>query len=334
MSDLFRISPKGDYHTHLDGSIRPATFLELQTSTEYADEAAVREDLCFKTGWGLPRCLKSFSTTLTVLQKPENVERVAYELCQDMAADGVTDLEIRYCPSLHLTEGMDREDVVAAVYNGLERANRELSNFEARQIVTILRNYSAWDGGDLKDQIKRSVKEAELLVELAVGSKDKLVVGIDIAGNEYDVPPELLANPVSKASRAGLNITIHAGEDPKNVKNVRTAVRMGAKRIGHGIAAALDTRLMQDLKDADIFMEFCPTSNIHTGAINDYADHPIGLFLEREIPFALCADNTLLSNTSTSQEYRRMQKAFPMLLTDVILVELAEQSLRGRFGSK
>jgi adenosine deaminase len=346
--------------------------------------ADIAASLCFQPGWDLPCCLRSFASTLRVMQSAAALERIAYELCEDLAADGVWYAEVRYCPSLHRAAGLADEAIVAAVGRGLQRASAELSatgwgavagdgggegggegvEGEAAgrrtvrcrfyQLLTILRDLGPDEamvvaqlavrssatggggdggaggaggaGGDAEDAL-RTEYGAEYGAECDGGdAEDALrVVGIDLAGNEHAHPPELFAAAFEAAHASGtLGITVHAGEagggsngdddggkgaalEAAAAANIVTAVeRLHATRIGHGVAAASDAAVMALLRDRGVTVEVCPTSNVHTGAVRCCAEHPAALFLRRGIAIVPCADNTLLSATSTGREYEAL----------------------------
>ena len=311
---LVRNLPKAELHCHLDGSMRDRTFLELYRTrrsrtqdddgVDFNTTADVRNELCFRVGWDLPRCLRCFTTTLKVLQTGAALERVALELCEDLAADGVVYAEIRYCPSLHRGEGLSDVQIVAHVGVALERASARVRSPEGKpcrfyQIITALRDLGP--------------NEAHKMVDLAVSmGRAHRVVGVDLAGNEYAHPPELFAEAFRGAHRAGLGVTVHAGEGStaQAARNVRTAVEvLGATRVGHGVAADTDPGVVALLRERAICVECCPTSNVHTGSIAHVAQHPAPRFLRAGLRLAPCADNTLLSATRTSDEYLALAQA-------------------------
>ena len=322
----YQTIPKAELHVHLDGSLRVNSLLELvrqqNLSFPFNTEAGAIKALCFQPGWDLTRCLNSFATTLQVLQTPENIERVTYELCEDLHRDGVTYAEIRYCPSLHLQQGMDHSDVVNRVASGMSQAEIDFG-ITARQILTILRNF----GNDA--QVAQ--EEADALVRLATSTKHQGVVGIDLAGDEYHFPPELFAGVFTYARDAGLHRTVHAGEGGSEMsKNILTSVQvLHAERIGHGVAARYDPTIVALLRDRNIAVEVCPTSNIHTGSVKDYQDHPAGYLFDQGVTIVPCADNTFLSQTTTSQEYAHLARH--LNFTDKELIKIARDSFKARF---
>ena len=294
-----------ELHCHLDGSLRASTFIELynalvpsnsDSSMKFRGEEDVHGQLAFQPNWDLPRCLQSFATTLLVLQTPDNLERVSFEVCEDLhLLSNVTYAEIRYCPSLHRQNGMKDDDIVQAVYKGLTRAEEVYPDCQFRQIVTILRDLGP--------------EEAMAMAQLACDhGRDKYIVGVDLAGNEYDHPPEefVCAFDFVHNHESNLGITIHAGEGDSDAaeKNIWTAIDLlHASRIGHGVAARRSCELQKVLQSRDIPIEICITSNAHTGSIADLTSHPVKSFIEAGLQVIPCCDNSLLSQTTTRTEF-------------------------------
>jgi len=297
--------PKAELHIHLDGSLRIDTlmeFLKEDGKLEHDDLFEFFDSIKFRGGMDLESCLKRFETTISVLQTQERVERVAFELAQDMFCDKVSYMEVRYCPILHTQRGYTPQLIFNSVAKGLRRA-RDMYGIEFGIIFSCLR--------------ERPVEDAWEVVRLAERNRQWGVVGIDLAGNEYRYPPEKFKDVFEYAHDAGLGITVHAGEGT-NAESIRSAVRiLKAKRIGHGITAVLDKELMKELRDEGITLEFCPTSNIHTGAIRNYKEHIAKECLDFGIKCCACTDNRLFSNTTTSKEYYNLAAAQGLSLSDV-----------------
>ena len=127
-ADRFLRLPKAELHVHLDGSLRPATLLDLAAAAgrdlPASDPGRLREYMRVEDARDLAEYLARFALTIQVLQTPEALERVAYEMVQDAAADGVRYLEVRYCPALSRDRGLTLDQVIAAERRGLLRGER------------------------------------------------------------------------------------------------------------------------------------------------------------------------------------------------------------------
>jgi adenosine deaminase len=271
--------PLADLHRHLDGSLRPATVAEL------ADERglAVPRDLAFSPGMGLLDALSRFAFTLSLLDTQAAVARVAAEMCEDAAAEGVTRLEIRFAPQLH--RAAPPEAILDAA----------LSGAAGRAGIILCGLY-----GEPPDV---------LLALVHAGARRRGVVGIDLAGGPSPAHAfrlEDYAPAFRRAEELGLGRTVHAGEG-RAVTEVRTAIEtLHAQRIGHGTTLLDDPAVVDLVRDRGVTIEACPTSNVHTGAVARVAAHPLPRWLDLGVRACVCADNTLLSGTNAAEELRRV----------------------------
>ena len=291
-SDLLRRLPKAELHCHLDGSVRPSTLLEL--AREYKkplprdDAEALADYMRVDDARSLEDYLARFDVTLGVMQTPEALERIAYELSVDAAADGVRYIEVRYAPVLNTREGMSLEQAVESAVRGLERAERD-GGAMARVLVTALRHLSP------------SVSLE--LAHLAVAYKHRGVVGFDLAGGELGNPASPHAAAFAYAREHDLACTCHAGEGA-DASYVREAVHVcGAHRIGHATRLIEDESLTQYVNDRRIALEICLTSNVQTHAVDSYEEHPLRAYFDRGVNVVLNTDNRLMSGTTLTDEY-------------------------------
>jgi adenosine deaminase len=289
---LLRRLPKAELHCHLDGSVRPATLLEL--GREYKkpmprdDAEALREYMRVDDARSLEDYLARFDVTLSVMQTPEALERIAYELSIDAATDGVRYIEVRYAPVLNTREGMSLERAVESAIIGLERAERD-GGAMARVLVTGLRHLSP----DVSLELAR----------LAVAFKHRGVVGFDLAGGELGNPAAPHAAAFAYAHEHDLACTCHAGEGA-DASYVREAVHVcGANRIGHATHLIEDESLTQYVNDRRIALEICLTSNVQTHAVESYQEHPLRQYFDRGVNVVLNTDNRLMSGTTLTDEY-------------------------------
>jgi adenosine deaminase len=290
--EQLRRLPKAELHCHLDGSVRPATLLEL--AHEYgapmprSDAESLRTYMRASDVHSLEEYLERFSVTLSVLQTAEALERVAYELVEDAAADGVRYIEIRYAPMLNVTGGLSLGEAIEAPLRGLARAEHEHGTV-GRLILCALRQYDPDD----------SLEVAELGAEYRLRG----VVGFDLAGPEAAYPASHHARAFAYARERGLACTCHAGEGA-GADSVREAVHVcGAERLGHAARLIEDASLTDYVGEHRIPLEICLTSNVQTGAAPSYEGHPIRQFFDRGLNVVLNTDNRLMSDTTLTDEY-------------------------------
>jgi adenosine deaminase len=270
-----------DLHRHLDGSLRPATARALAAERGLA----VPPDLAFRAGMGLAEALAKFAFTLSLLDTPAAVRRVASEMCEDAAAEGVTTLEIRFAPHLH--RGAPPEAILDAALEGV-----------AGRAGLIL---CALYGED--------PRVLGALVEAAASRPG--VVGVDLAGGpapDHAHRLEGYAPVFRRAGDLGLGRTVHAGEGRPPAEIRAAIVELGATRVGHGTTLLDDGAVVDLVLARGVVIEACPTSNVHVGAIARVEDHPLPRWLDLGVRACVCADNTLLSATTAAEELARARR--------------------------
>jgi adenosine deaminase len=290
--------PKAELHVHLDGSLRPATLLELARARGVAlpagDSRALARALRARTGASLEEYLEPFRLTLAVLQDAEAIERVASELVEDNAAETVRWLEVRFCPALSTERGLSSAEVLEAALRGLSRGSAATGTATC-VIVCALRT--------LPPALSRE------MAELAAAYAGRGVSAFDLAGAEAGYPVRAHLEALRVAERSGLAVTVHAGE-AYGPESIRQALELGrAARIGHGTSLAEDPGLLAEVRARGITLEVCLTSNVQTGAAGSYAAHPLRRYFDEGIRVALCTDNRLVSGVTLTREYEHARDA-------------------------
>jgi len=318
-TEFIRSLPKVLLHDHLDGGLRPDTIIELAKSSGYdrlpsTNASHLAEWFHVNAACGsLPQFLQGFEHTCGVMQTEEALERVAYEMLEDMNKDGVVYVETRFAPLLHTRRGLHLENVVEAVIRGMERGKKDFG-VHYGLIFCALRNMPP----ELTDQVAR----------LAVAFRPHGVVGFDLAGEEGGYPPKKHVDAFHYIQRENFNITIHAGEGFGKESIWQAIQWCGAHRVGHA------TRLVEDMEvkdgnvtrmgtlsryilDKRIPLEICLTSNVHTGAVKALEEHPFGILYRQRFRVTLNTDNRLMSNITLTDEYRTAADVFGLNLADL-----------------
>ena len=290
--------PKAELHVHLDGSLRPATLIELAADRRVAlpagDARTLAERMRAKDGADLEAYLRPFRLTLAVMQDAEAIERIAYELAEDHARENVRWVEVRFCPGLCTEQGLTAAAVLDATLAGLARATRA-TDIQSAVIVTALRSLPGTASREM--------------AELAVAYRARGVCAFDLAGAEAGYPVHDHLDAVRVARDGGLPITIHAGEG-FGPASIREAIELGgATRIGHGTRLTEDPELLAAVRDAGVVLEVCLTSNVQTRAARSYAAHPLRRFYDEGVRVSLCTDNRLMSGVTLTDEYAHARDA-------------------------
>ncbi len=311
--------PKALLHDHLDGGLRPRTISELARETGYTklpsnDPGHLAEWFHANAVRGsLPLYLQGFEHTCGVMQTEEALERVAYEMLEDMKNDGVVYVETRFAPILHTQKGLPVENVIRAVIRGLVRGKKDFG-VHYGVILCAMRNMSP----ELSQEV----------AELAVDFRPHGVVGFDLAGEEGGYPPKKHINAFHFIQRENFSITIHAGE-AFGKESIWQAIQWcGAHRIGHatrliedmtikdGAVVSMGT-LAQYVLDKRIPLETCLSSNVHTAAVPSLEQHPFHFFFRYRFRVTLNTDNRLMSAITLTDEYLNAARIFGLNLADL-----------------
>lgn len=291
--DLLRALPKAELHVHLDGSLRPATLAELARERDVSlpeeDPEALGDYMRVSDARNLEEYLARFELTLAVMQDAEALRRVAYELAEDHARENVRWLEVRFCPALNTEGGLGAEEVMDAVLEGLQDAEED-HDVRTGVLVCGLRTLDP----------RISVEMAEL----AVAFRDRGALAFDLAGAEKGFPVREHMEAFRVVHRAGMPVTVHAGEG-YGAPSVRQALEEAeADRLGHATRLHEDPALEERVRRDGIGLEICLTSNVQTRVAPSYAAHPARRYLDDGLELTLCTDNRLMSGVTLTDEYR------------------------------
>lgn len=288
-----------DLHLHLDGSLSPEFILDRAEREGIDLGVKSVAELCplltaNQETASLNEYLQCFEIPLKVLQSAEGLEGAAYDLVRRLSTLHITYSEIRYAPGLHTRTGMSQEGAIEAVNAGLQRAMKDFG-VKSYAILCCMR------GGEDAQNMET--------IELAGKYLGKGVVGADLAGAEALYGAELYQDVFARARELGVPFTIHAGE-AAGPESIRKALALGASRIGHGIAAAADEELMEELARREIPLEMCPLSNLQTKAVKDIKEYPLRTFLEKGIVVTINSDNMTVSGTDVVNEFCFLEEQY------------------------
>jgi adenosine deaminase len=289
--ELIHRLPKAELHVHLDGCLRPATMLELareQAVTLPADTPEELADALFaRNARHLEDYLQLYRHTVALMQTPRALERIAYEFVLDAADDNVRYVEVRYCPALH-TPAVTLAEAIESPLTGLKRGEAETGTV-ARLILCGLRTFEPSVSQDL----------AQAVVDYGNDG----VVAFDLAGSERGNPAADHAKAFEHVLSHGLHCTCHAGEGA-GPESIDEAIHVcGAQRIGHGTHLFQDPELEEQVIGQQIPLEVCISSNVHTHAVEDIAQHPVRRYMDKGGKVTLNTDSRLMDNTTVTDEY-------------------------------
>ncbi len=286
--------PKIELHRHLEGSIRLATLVEV--AQEYGIEMPEYDiellrpfvQMMPTEAHNSQHFLAKFATIRQFFLSETVIRRMAREVVIDAALDNVKYFELRFTPrALSNILNCAFESALDWVCSEAIATANEY-DMQVRLIVSVNRHESF------------AIAERTLDAVFAYGSP--YVVAFDLAGNESDFPAEPFQPLFERAKSGGLGITIHAGEWG-SANNIRSAVQaLGADRIGHGVRAVEDTTLCDWLIERGIVLEICPTSNVHSGAVAHWSQHPLNPLYRYGVTTTINTDDPLVSDITLTDE--------------------------------
>jgi adenosine deaminase len=253
--------------------------------------------------------IKYFDDAIAVMQTEDALERIAFELCVDSAAENIDYLEVRWAPRLHLRGGLDVERVIHSVLAGLDSGP-----IVAVAIVCAMRQHTPDENVALAREAGRFAGRG--------------VVGFDLAGDEVRHPAAPQRPAFEAARAAGLHLTCHAGEagEPASVEE---ALDLGVERIAHGVIGARDPQIVERVRREGVVLDMCPTANWKCKAVPALADHPLPRLVRAGVRCTISTDSRTVAATTLSREFELMSE---IGMTDAELKRCNDTAYLAKFG--
>jgi aminodeoxyfutalosine deaminase len=318
LSGRIRSFPKAELHLHLEGSIQPATVCALTARHGVAmTEGDVRQRYAYRN---FSEFIEAFKWVTSFLREPQDYALIARDLAEHLQTQNVVYTEVTLSIGVMLLRKQQPEANFEALLRATEPFERHGLRF--RWVFDAARQFGT--------------EAAMQVVESAKRCASKAIVAFGIGGDELSLPTGAFRSIYDKAADLGLHRLMHAGETGGPEK-IREAIELlGVERIGHGIAAIHDPKLMDMLAERRIPLEICPGSNMKTGALAlqlgrkdaTMEDHPLPKFLRYGIPVVLSTDDPAMFHTTLQSEY---ENAARMGLTQEELQKLVEMGFQHAF---
>jgi len=298
------MTPLAEVHLHLEGSVEPETLLEI-------DPSLTREEIAAATSYtDFVGFIDSYIWVNRRLRSPQDYAIAARRLLERLESEGVIYAEITLSAGVILW----KQQEFGPIYEALQREIGR-SAVDVRWILDATRQFGA--------------DAAKPVFELAAERLGDGVVAIGIGGSEERGPAVWFADLYREARDRGLRLTCHAGETT-GPESVWEALAIGSERIGHGIRAIEDPRLLEYLRERDIPLEICVTSNLRTGAVASLAEHPLRRLYDAGVTIILNSDDPGMFDCTLRGEYELARREFGF--TEDELEHLAQNSFRYAFA--
>ena len=281
--------PKIELHVHLEGTVRPATLLEIARRNDYALPADTVEGLQELYRFrDFRHFIEVWILTTNALQTADDFRRIVVDYAAEAAAHGAVYLEGIFSPAERVRHGVGWQEIHEGVCDGADAA-REQHGVEVRLTPDIPRGFTQ--------------EEARATVEWAARYRDRGVVGVGLGGLEAEYPPEPYADVFRLAKSLGLGSVPHAGE-VAGAASVRGALEaLQADRLRHGIRAEEDPGLVRELAGRGTVLDVCPFSNLRTGAVRSLDEHPLPRLAAAGVRCSISTDDPAMFDTDLTRDY-------------------------------
>jgi len=254
-----------------------------------SDEDGLREFFRFRD---FPHFIEVYIAVCSCLRTPEDFATIVLELGEDAAAQNIRYLEIHFNPETNVRKrGLDFHQMLAGMNQGRAEA-RERWGVEMR-----------WIADGVRDSETSPYSVTQTVDWIAPLPPDDGVVALGLGGNEVGYPPAPFAADFQRARAAGLHTVAHAGETTGPTTICDSLDFLRVERIGHGVRAAESAELVNRLARDRIPLELCPTSNLCTGVVATFADHPFRMFDEAGVLVTVNSDDPSLFGTTLTDEF-------------------------------
>lgn len=281
--------PKIELHVHLEGTVRPATLLEIARRNDYALPADTVEGLASLYEYrDFEHFIEIWVLTTNALRRRDDFRQIVVDYAAEASAQGAVYIEGIFSPAERVRRGVAWEDIYSGYCDGAEEA-REVHGVEVRLTPDIVRGFP--------------LEECEPVVRYAADYAERGVVGVGLGGLEAQYPPEPYASVFELAKSEGLGSVPHAGEvaGPESIRGALDALQ--ADRIRHGIRAIEDQELLAELAERQIVLDVSPVSNVRTGAVASLADHPLPNLAEAGALCSISTDDPAMFDTDLTRDY-------------------------------
>jgi aminodeoxyfutalosine deaminase len=296
IEEFIQRMPKVELHVHLEGSINPATLLQLAKQNKVELPARTVEDL---HEWyqfsGFPHFIEVYLAICNCIRTPEDMELITTDFLKDRARQNIQYSEVIFTPLAHI-KNIPLDDQLAAINRARVWGEKELG-------VRI--NLSP----DIAREM-RPVEDSFILADWAVKNRNNGIVALGLGGPEINNPPEVFEPAFRRIQSAGLPATPHAGETEGPASIWGALKTLHAVRIGHGVRCLEDSKLVKYLRVNQIPLEVCPSSNVCLGVSPSIAEHPLPKLMDEGLIVTINSDDPPMFNTTLTDEFFRITTTF------------------------
>ncbi len=288
---------KAELHVHLEGTMPPDLAIKLAKRNKLTiPNGLIAPDGLSYLSNDFLHFLKVYDTLAALIKTPQDYYDITFDYLKANAQEQGIYVEMMYSPEhAEQSSGIPSAEHLKAIQQAIDDAQHQFG-IVGRILITAVRHY----GIEAAEKVARQVH------------KDRFpcVTGFGLGGDEANFPPKLFKRAYQIAQDAGLQCTVHAGEFATAAGMVEAMEHLPIQRIGHGVNSIYSPETMAMVKDKDIALEVCPTSNIFLGLFKDMQHHPLPKFYEAGIKISINSDDPPFMSTNLAKEYQRVQDSY------------------------
>jgi adenosine deaminase len=281
----FEQLPKIELHLHLEGAIPYNALWHLvqKYGSDIPSEKALKEKFKYKD---FAHFIETWVWKNQFLREYEDFTFLAEAVARDLASQKIYYAEIYFSPADFWRQKLETQRIAEAIRRGLEK----VEEIEIALVVDLVRDFGS-------ERAKKTLAEVNEVKQLGI-------IGVGIGGSEQDYPPETFEEVYARARKLGFRTSAHAGE-AAGPQSVWGAIRcLQVDRIGHGTRVEEDEQLLDYLVEHRTPIEMCPLSNVRTGVVKSYAEHPVRRYFDRGINMSVNTDDPKMFGNSLAEEFK------------------------------
>lgn len=288
---------KVELHVHLEGTITPKLAGRLSKRNKLIiPEGLIAPDGESYVSKNFLDFLKAYDTLAAIIRYPQDYYDITFDYLKERALENAIYIEMMYSPDhAERSSKIPSSEHLTSIQQAIDDAKKQFGII-GRIIVTAVRHFG--------------IEAAERVAQQTHKDKFPCVTGFGLGGDEAKFPPKLFRKAYTIAADSGLKCTVHAGEFTSASGIIEAMENLPIQRIGHGVTAIYSPDTMAMLKDKDITLEICPSSNIFLGLFKNMQEHPFPKFYDSGIRVSISSDDPPFMNTSLGKEYHRVQKSY------------------------
>lgn len=288
---------KAELHVHLEGTISPERAAKLATRNKLLlPPGLIAADGQSYLSKDFLDFLKVYDTLAALIKQPQDYYDITFDYLQKTALQGGIYVEMMYSPDhAEQASGIPSNEHLIAIQQAIDDAKQQF-DIVGRILITAVRHYG--------------VDAAEAVARQTHSDRMPCVTGFGLGGDEAQFPPKLFTRAYQIAAYAALDCTVHAGEFAPASGMIEAMTYLPIKRIGHGVRGIESKDTMHMLKDKNIALELCPTSNLFLGLFNTMEEHPLPKFYAEGIKLSINSDDPPFMSTDLGTEYTRVQQSY------------------------